>query len=360
MHKILFITLTLAPYKVKWMETLANDFDVSIYYTRDFDIERHSDWLIKSSQKIDLIKGFDVLGNHGLKFDLFHKLWKYRKEVIIFDGYGFLTQLLGLIMCRLLNIKHYVNVDGGIKVKNENILHILIKRILISKRSYYLASSDYTKEYLMNYGVTNEHIQIHPFTSLFQNDILTKLMNEEDKNRLRSELSMNSDFQILCVSQTIYRKGIDVLLEALGGLSNVQLTVVGGTCLEEYTEIIEKFRLNVQFISYLDFEQLKKYYQAVDLFVLPTRYDIWGLVINEAMANGLPVITTNKCGAGLALVDKEFLVEPNDVNALMKMIKRIQFDSDLRKKLAQQSLNRIQSYSIENVARLHRKLFSNF
>ena len=359
MRKLVFITLTLAPYKVKWMEALSNDFDVSIYYTRDIDIERHPEWLVRSSQVIHLIKGKDVLSNKGISLNLFKFLWKNRSEIIIFDGYGFMTQFFGLSMCRLLNIKHYVNVDGGIRVDNEAFLAVLIKRIMISNQSYYLASSDYTRTYLMDYGVEKEHIFIHPFTSLLKKDILERLVDEKSKRTLKIELNMVDGFQLLCVSQTIHRKGIDVLLEAMSKLDNVKLTIVGGQCIDEYSKIIEKHQLkNIRFIEYLDYEQLKKVYQAADLFVLPTRYDVWGLVINEAMANGLPVVTTNKCGAGLALIDPNYLVEPNDYENLAIVIEKIQEDPLLRKKLAMQSLERIQSYSIENVAALHRKLFS--
>lgn len=44
---------------------------------------------------------------------------------------------------------------------------------------------------------------------------------------------------------------------------------------------------------------------AADIFVHPTREDIWGLVVNEAMAKGLPVITTDRCVAGLELIKNE-------------------------------------------------------
>lgn len=62
---------------------------------------------------------------------------------------------------------------------------------------------------------------------------------------------------------------------------------------------------NIKFIEHINKLELKKYYKSSDLFVFPTYSDVWGLVINEAMANGLPIITTNKCIAGIEMVKSE-------------------------------------------------------
>ena len=73
---------------------------------------------------------------------------------------------------------------------------------------------------------------------------------------------------------------------------------------KEYINYISEHQLtNVFFFDFMNKELLFKYYQISDLFVLPTREDIWGLVINEAMANGLPIITTDKCVAGKELIN---------------------------------------------------------
>ena len=62
---------------------------------------------------------------------------------------------------------------------------------------------------------------------------------------------------------------------------------------------------NVYFIPFQNSDIIELYFKAADLFVFPTREDIWGLVINEAMANALPIITTDRCVAGLELIENE-------------------------------------------------------
>lgn len=103
-------------------------------------------------------------------------------------------------------------------------------------------------------------------------------------------------------------------------------------------------------------EELSEYYKAADLFVLPTREDIWGLVINEAMNYGLPVITTTACVAGQELVQQEengYLVDGEDLHIISELncyIKKIIFSEGIRKQLSNASLRAIKKYSIEDMA----------
>ena len=67
---------------------------------------------------------------------------------------------------------------------------------------------------------------------------------------------------------------------------------------------------------------------AADAFVLPTREDIWGLVINEAMAYGLPVVTTDRCNAGLELIKNNvngYVVHVDDKGELAKKLQKCFF-----------------------------------
>ena len=60
------------------------------------------------------------------------------------------------------------------------------------------------------------------------------------------------------------------------------------------------------FIDFLQTSELKQYYKLSDIFVLPTKYDVWGLVVNEAMSQGLPVISTSACVAAIELVSNGY------------------------------------------------------
>ena len=95
------------------------------------------------------------------------------------------------------------------------------------------------------------------------------------------------------------------------------------------------------------------------MFVFPTREDIWGLVVNEAMANGLPIITTDKCVAGLELIEdgeNGYIVPVENVDMLARKITFLLQNDSLRKIMAQKSLEYIKRYTIENMVVAHLKI----
>lgn len=140
-----------------------------------------------------------------------------------------------------------------------------------------------------------------------------------------------------------------------------ELYMIGAKPTAEYIELKKNLKLkNVHFEGFKTKEELKQYYQAADLFVLPTREDIWGLVVNEAMANGLPVITTDRCVAGLELIEngeQGYLVPMENENALAGKITAVLEDNALRSAMAEKSLRKIQGNTIENMARIHIRRF---
>ena len=115
---------------------------------------------------------------------------------------------------------------------------------------------------------------------------------------------------------------------------------------------------NVHFVGFCDKDTLKKYYRAADCMAFPTREDIWGLVINEAMANGLPIVSTDKCIAALELVgDAGYIVPSDDTSALYTAINKVIENIDVQENMSRKALEKSKNYTIENMARVHLEIF---
>src|SRR5262249_28614049 len=126
----------------------------------------------------------------------------------------------------------------------------------------------------------------------------------------RSSVEKQAPVFFFC-GQMIERKGIDVLLAAFERLVtdgvDGRLMLVGREAeLHKYLSSIRtKVRSKIEFCGFQAPEALPRYFSNGDVFVLPSRHDGWGVVINQALAAGMPVISTDSVGAALDLVENE-------------------------------------------------------
>ena len=109
-------------------------------------------------------------------------------------------------------------------------------------------------------------------------------------------------YDILFLGQCIPRKGVDVLLAAVSACSDLywNLTILGEGESKPQLEAIALAgagRDRIRFLPAMDNHKAMQHLQDADLLVLPSRFDGWGAVVNEALMRGVPVICSNRCGA---------------------------------------------------------------
>ena len=127
----------------------------------------------------------------------------------------------------------------------------------------------------------------------------------------------------------------------------IQVILIGTECPLEYKDLLEELSDKVKVFSFCNSEALKKYYSAADLFLLPTRSDVWGLVISEAMANAIPVVTTNMCLAGVAMLPDDDIIPIDDVSSISRQINRYyEMSFEERTKIGKRNLDETKKYTI--------------
>lgn len=357
--KVLFLSNIPAPYRVDFFNELGKLCDLTVLYERKNADDRETTWFKNSAKTyIEIfLNGVKVGNDAAICFGVLKYLSKNKFDIIVVGGYSTPTGMLAIEYMRLKNILFTLSCDGGM-VKTDSILRLKVKKHFIGAADMWLSTSTITDKYLVNYGASKNKIFRYPFTSLFSDEILSTPFTKEQKNDIKKHLGLKNEKIILSVGQFIYRKGFDVLINSMKNINkNCSLYIVGGEAPIEYLVLRDKLALaNVFFIDFMNKDQLKKYYLAADLFVLPTREDVWGLVINEAMANGLPVITTNKCVSGLELIENfknGFIVPVDNIDQLSEKISIILNDALLAEDMASNNLKKISDYTIENMARRH-------
>ncbi len=128
------------------------------------------------------------------------------------------------------------------------------------------------------------------------------------QRRARPGSGENGVLRILFCGQMIARKGLDVLLEAFGQVAadngRVELVLVGREAglAEMLGRLPQDIRARVDYRGFKAPGDLPEEFERADLFVLPSRHDGWGVVVNQALGAGLPIICTDAVGAAHDLV----------------------------------------------------------
>lgn len=362
--KVLFITNIPSPYRVDFFNELGRFCDLTVIFERRNATDRVKQWQKNEHKnyKAIFLKGV-LLGNDAsISLEILKYIKKYREHIIVVGMYSTPTAMLAIEYMKFKRIPFILSSDGGF-IKLESKIKSKFKRHFIKQAKSYLSSGKKTSEYLEYYGADSDKIFIYPFTSIKESDILLK--NNEDIliEEIKASLNIFEENIILSIGQFIYRKGFDVLIRSAKYLpKDYGIYIVGGKPTPEYINLINELGLeNINFIDFKESEELKKYYLIADVFVLPTREDIWGLVINEAISMGLPIITTDKCNAGIELIrNNGFIVPVDDEEALASRIKEILCNYSMKTTMSTQSLNIAYEYTIENMVKEHIIVFQNY
>jgi glycosyltransferase involved in cell wall biosynthesis len=176
------------------------------------------------------------------------------------------------------------------------------------------------------------------------------------RRRIRRESGLPEDVPLVLVSgKLIARKRPLDVLEAcalVGRRAAVSLAYVGGGIERDAIErrARELGFSRIVFLGVQNQSALPALYSAADLLVLPSDFEPWGMVINEAMCCGLPVVVSDKVGAAADLVAdgvNGFVYPMGDVPALAHRVLRIVSDDGLRSAMARESVRRIGEWSVE-------------
>lgn len=230
----------------------------------------------------------------------------------------------------------------------------LAQRIL-AEATHVTTVSRYTKQRLVEHGVTAEKIEI-----IYPCPHISGIDSVDDANTadIRTQFGLRADSTVLLsVCRLVERKGIDTVLQALAILENTEIEycIVGGGVDEpRLREIVKRKGLEqqVHFLGAISDEELEQMYIAADIFIMPSReieggdVEGFGIVFVEANSFGLPVIGGKSGGVVDAIIDGEtgVLVEPESAQMVSDAIKTLFTDKSYATRLGEQGKKRVEEF----------------
>jgi glycosyltransferase involved in cell wall biosynthesis len=215
------------------------------------------------------------------------------------------------------------------------------------------------RAYAMRYGVSPERIFIVPHNVDAERYARASTIDRAERDRLRRELGVEG-VVFLYVGRIWLGKGLSFLVDAFARLErerarDASLLLVGGGIDEDaLRQRCKRHGLrNVVFSEFHQADSLPRIYAAADVFVFPTLGDPFGMVVPEAMACGLPVVTTSAAGEieeRVADGVNGFVVPPADSSSLHARMAALADDAELRRRMGEESRRRVAGQSPEHWA----------
>lgn len=345
----------------RYLNDKSNILEFEIWFSSLFGTGEHFDKQFNQKRYIskEILKGFtyQVFSNSVkdprsiLHFDkgIINRLKKTPRSLIICHGWQNMTLIFSLLFGKMFGHKIGLRIEQPLnqelkKNRLKLFLRTLFFKILNKQVDYFFFIGTRNKELYKYYSINEKKLIFLPYAI----------------SPVKYEVKYNSHKQnkkILFCGKLIKKKNPLDLLKAFHkvNLPNCQLNFIGNGNLKKILEnYVEENDLTsrVKFLGLLDKNELYNKYQDADLFILPSgEGETWGLVVNEALIFGLPVILSNTVGSSIDLCNGNgFIFEENNIDDLSQKINQFfNLSNENIFKMRCQSKNLIKRYSFKTI-----------
>lgn len=249
------------------------------------------------------------------------------------------------------------------------LLLLYIEKKQFSKNNFrkiVTVSNQVKKEIISHYNILEEDIEV------IYNGVDIEALNPKNRERYFSEVRKKFNIKlnekvILFLGTGFERKGLSLLIQAFAILMDdspdIKLLVVGkDNNIQRYVHLSEELRVANRVVFTGPQSDVKMFYVAADVFVLPTLYEPFGNVCLEAMASGLPVITSRVNGVSEIMEGTDCLLldDPTDIKGMAKKIGFLLANNVEREKIARTVRKIAEHYTISNNAQQFVNLYKQF
>lgn len=360
--KIALITNIMAPYRIPLFNHLAEQLrgELTVFFS-DYSYQDR-EWKIPENSKFSYeIIGGPIISSTGRGFydtrhihlspKIFFRLLSTRPGVVIAAEFS-IPSFLGLLYCKLTGAKFISWSENTLRQERyASRAQRWIRRYIIRRSSACIGTSTAAMDKYRHYGCPADAI----FLSIQAVDVDWFHQKASDIRKLDNNAAPSVP-SIIYTGTLSTRKGVSHLLEAfklVRGKLESRLILVGSGAEEDMLkEKAKGYNLSdsVEFVGFREGEAIVKQYSRANLFVLPSLEDTFGLVVNEAMACGLPVICSPFAGASDDLVvdgENGYIVDPTDHKLLAESILKILLNKEIQKQMGESSLSRISKFGID-------------
>jgi len=360
--KVIVVHNIIAPYRVPLFNRIALQKDIDCEVIFCAETEKDHRWSIPDDMhfKYRVIPGFHLLRRNGAIYinpQLLGYLIRSNPDVVVTGEFS-VPSVIVMLYCRLYNKKYVLWSDATARSESRvGPLKRGVRKQLLGMSSACIASGTEACEYLMSLGADSGKVK----QSILTLDV-ERFSRECEafvgrKRQLKKHLGL-AERVVLYSGRLVAQKGLIHLIEAYSIVrrwkEKISLLLLGNGRLElQLRTYCFSNKLDVIFAGFVQQRELPKYYALADVFVFPSLCDSWGVVVNEALAAGLPIVCSKYAGAAADLVEdgqNGYVVDPRNIEILAEKIRNILDDNRRRFKMGRKSKEMMKLCTIERAS----------
>jgi mannosyltransferase B len=316
---------------------------------------------LSKSDRNDYIAEFiNFMGRHDVKSQIDYDIKIKQNKMLTYTMYNFLTKKLNirhnLIFGTKSDIYHFFNFTIPKNIKGK-VINTIYDTVFISapetmgdrkeleeykygaqKSDLIITISESAKnDIIKNLGVTEDKIEIvYPGIDL---ENYSQKYEKEELERIRKKYNLPSEY-ILYLGTIEPRKNIERIIKAFIKYKekvddDLKFVIVGkkGWKYENIMKLIESMGTDIIITGYIDEEDKIPIYKLAQFFTFPSLYEGFGMPVLEAMAAGVPVVTSNVSSLPEVAGDAAILVDPLNEDEIFEAYKKIRNDSNYREEM---------------------------
>jgi glycosyltransferase involved in cell wall biosynthesis len=357
--KLAYLNDSMLPYHYARLEAANKLLDCT--FIEFSSIDHSAVWnksIINSKKKITLFNDKSIIeqSNNDVRLKVFQCLSNLNPDIVLISGWDALCSLYAMLWC-VKNSKPMIILSESQEFDFKRLfIKEIVKSNLLKLIDSAFVGGGNQKKYLMKLGFNSK--AIFKGCDIIDNKYFLENANfiKSKENYYRAKLGLPK-YYFFVSCRLIKKKNLMFLIDTYSKFvvknKNWHLVIAGdGILLKELKELTIKLKIGnmITFLGYVQYNEIPYYYSLSSCFILPSVREQWGLVVNEALACGIPVIVSNRCGSAFELVENNkvgYTFDPYDQSDLLDKMNKI-INQDTRSQFSKNSFEIISKYNLSN------------
>lgn len=309
--KIAFLNPNFPPRAVPLLNRISKNKNIDLLAIIYSVSQRNRRWKLNKKEYGEIRFNFKILNSKSIgvgihdfhntlvSFDIFRILRQFNPDIVLLPGWSDINSFFAFLWAKKNNKTIILRSESTHFENNwRRTLFLPYTKYMIKQSDLLIGSSQRAVDYAKDLAASVNATRIY---SSFDTEGFSKKVQTAKKHKtiFKQKIGITQSKVVYFNGQLIKRKGLLELLDAFKSpqLKKIALLISGHGHLQTVVKSFANKQKNVYYLGYLTQDKLPQAYATADIFILPSYEETWGLVIIEALASGLPIITTKYVGA---------------------------------------------------------------